>query len=187
MNINFSLKCFKFSRLSFIKFYFIGFNFILKKYKLNFIKNMHLKRYRRKFFKILSLISLIIILNWFFTYKNCPINVKEIEIEMYETDFALIGIKKILEIFNKNNVFLLDIGILKHLKLAQSTLLSGHKYPVKNFLESDKLFNNTQYINFGIRIQSFNNFNQVSVFLCVFVFINIRFLNYNHRKEAPED
>ena len=90
------------------------------------------------------------------------------EIENYET--KLFEIKKILEIFDKNDVFLLDIEILKNLKfieLVQSKLFSEYKYVVQSFIDSDNLFTNTQYINFGIKIQSFSNFNQVSRYVLI--------------------
>ena len=73
-------------------------------------------------------------------------------------------------VFNKNDVFLLDIEILKNLKfteLVQSKLLPEYKYAVQSFIELDYLFTNTKYISFGIKIQSFNNFNQVSRYVLI--------------------
>lgn len=129
---------------------------------------MHLKRHRRTIFAVISCVLFIFCFNQLFTNKNDWTNVKEIE--NYETKFTLIEIKSILEIFNKNDVFLLDIEILKNLKfteLVQSKLLSEYKYTVQSFMELDYLFTNTKYISFGIKIQSFNNFNQVSRYVLI--------------------
>ena len=127
---------------------------------------MHLKRHRRTIFTVISCVLFIFCFNQLFTNKNDRNNMKEIE--NYET--KLFEIKKILEIFDKNDVFLLDIEILKNLKfteLVQSKLFSEYKYVVQSFIDSDNLFTNTQYINFGIKIQSFSNFNQVSRYVLI--------------------
>jgi hypothetical protein len=129
---------------------------------------MHLKRHRRTIFAVISCVLFIFCFNQLFTNENDWTNVKEIE--NYETKFTLIEIKSILEIFNKNDVFLLDIEILKNLKfteLVQSKLLPEYKYAVQSFIELDYLFTNTKYISFGIKIQSFNNFNQVSRYVLI--------------------
>jgi hypothetical protein len=135
---------------------------------------MHLKRHRRTISAVISCVLFIICFNQLFTNKNDRTDVKEIEND--ETIFMFIEFKKILDLFNKNDVFLLDIEILKNLKfteLVQSKLLSEYKYAVQSFMELDYLFKNTQYINFGIKIQSFNNFNQVSCFALIFTLLEV--------------
>ena len=81
---------------------------------------------------------------------------KEFEINDDDSKLSTNELINIFRLFSKNEVFLLDIEILKDLEFTESTepkLFSGYKYKVKNFL-------NTSHINFGIKFQSFSNFNR---------------------------
>ncbi len=98
------------------------------------------------------------------------------EFENHETKLSIDELKNIFELFSKNEVFLLDIGILKDLKFTESIvepkLFFGYKYGVKNFLKLNNYLKNSQdnlFINFGIQIQSFSNFNKVSKFITSFI------------------
>lgn len=88
-------------------------------------------------------------------------------------------VKDILDIFSKNEVFLLDLDMLKSVKFTESNveanLFYGYKYSVKNFLKVNNYFQTNTLdqqadltsassshlsISFGIFIQSFSNLNK---------------------------
>ncbi len=106
---------------------------------------MHLKRHRRTISAVISCVLFIICLNQLFTNKNDRTDVKEIEND--ETIFMFIEFKKILDLFNKNDVFLLDIEILKNLKFT-FFLINIIEYIQNLFIISHFQLNKFKQINF---------------------------------------
>ena len=99
-------------------------------------------------------------------------------------------VKNLLSLLSDNEVFLLDVDILKNLKFTESivepNLFAGYKYAVRNFFKLDDYFKDTKmgpslFISFGILLQSFSNLNKVrlsTICFRIYKFININAFDY---------